>query len=264
MVTVETPLLGCPDKRNEGIWVAECDVAWLFLCAIRGAVLPLLPTADMATAPVPPPPMKTTAAVVAGGAAFPPIHRRPPLHRHLLVHTEGSCAARVPPLAPLGAADYSRTHRRAPPSTLAQPLAHAHAPAACRRIGTESLRTHRSTRRSRVPQLYSTALFLFGISAPLWPAVFLFLFAAHFATPARTHARTRMTDDGRSDVRSAGVADWDTSGGREHGAYAHRQAPPPFLRPLSPRPCKAAAAKGPAFCFLNSERLFFYFTATLR
>ena len=30
-----------------------------------------------------------------------------------------------------------------------------------------------------------------------------------------------------------------------------RLAPPPSLRPLSPRPRKAAAPKGPAFCFLN-------------
>ena len=32
---------------------------------------------------------------------------------------------------------------------------------------------------------------------------------------------------------------------------AHRLGGPFSLRPLSPRPCKAAAPKGPTFCFLN-------------
>ena len=62
-------------------------------------------------------------------------------------------------------------------ASASQPLAHA--PAACRCTGMESLRTHRSTRCSCVPQFSGTrtALFLFGVSAPLWPAVSLFLFA---------------------------------------------------------------------------------------
>ena len=78
---------------------------------------------------------------------------------------------------------------------------------------------------------------------------------AHCATLARTHARTharaRTTDDEQRDVRSADVADWNTARGGEYGAYAHRCGGPLSLRPLSPRPCKAAAPKGPAFCFLN-------------
>ena len=35
-----------------------------------------------------------------------------------------------------------------------------------------------------------------------------------------------------------------------HGAYAHCLGAPPFLRRLSPLPCKAAP-KSPAFCFLS-------------
>ena len=37
--------------------------------------------------------------------------------------------------------------------------------------------------------------------------------------------------------------------------YAHRCGGPFSSRPLSPRPCKAAAPKDPAFCFLNYLRL---------
>ena len=38
--------------------------------------------------------------------------------------------------------------------------------------------------------------------------------------------------------------------------YAYRLGAPPSLRPpLSPRPSKAAAPKGPAFCFLNCQHL---------
>ena len=71
------------------------------------------------------------------------------------------------------------------------------------------------------------------------------------ALELRTHARTRMHDE-RRDVRSAGVARWlDHCMMGEHGAYAHRLGGPLSLRALSPRPHKAAAPKGPAFCFLN-------------
>ena len=156
-----------------------------------------LPTAGIATAPFPLPPTMTTTATVASDAALPPLPLRPPLHWHFLMHTgEGAsysrastCSARsrrlpahaspraaagtsaaarstcVPPRVPLGAADYQRTHRHAPPPALAQQLAHAHAPAAfplctgrtaarartrARSLcllctGQESLRMHRNT-----------------------------------------------------------------------------------------------------------------------
>ena len=73
----------------------------------------------------------------------------------------------------------------------------------------------------------------------------------HACTHARTHARARTTDDERRDVRSAGVAGWVTAGGGGYGAYTHRCGGALSLRPLSQRPCKAAAPKGSAFCFLN-------------
>ena len=66
---------------------------------------------------------------------------------------------------------------------------------------------------------------------------------------AHARARARATDDERHDVRSAGVADWNTAAGGGQGAYAHRLGGSLSLRPLPPRPCKAAAPKGPAFCF---------------
>ena len=90
--------------------VALRMLQWLFLRAIRGAVLPLtpgrrhgdrprspttdhddnpLPTAGIATAPVPLPPTMMTAAIVASGAALPPLPLRPPLHWHFLMHTGG-------------------------------------------------------------------------------------------------------------------------------------------------------------------------------
>ena len=68
----------------------------------------------------------------------------------------GARPTRVPPSAPLGAADYQSTHRHAPPSALAQQFAHAHVPAACPLCtGPESLRTHRS---EHAPLLGSSAL----------------------------------------------------------------------------------------------------------
>ena len=124
-------------------------------------------------------------------------------------------------LAPLGAADYERAHRRAPPPALAQQLAHAHTPAACLLYtGPESLHAHKNTRSSRTHTLpqpsffaqdrccctrtgtraaaplsgssasqHAHDTFLVSPSAPLWPAFFLFPFAARLAKPARTHAR---------------------------------------------------------------------------
>ena len=50
-------------------------------------------------------------------------------------------------------------------------------------------------------------------------------------------------------MRSAGVADWKTARGGGHGAHAHRLGGPLSSRPLSPRPYKAAAPKGPTFLF---------------
>ena len=83
-------------------------------------------------------------------------------------------------------------------------------------------------------------------------AYFSLPLAARIAAPARTCARAARaptTDDERHDVRSAGVADWENGRTGEHGAYAHRLGGPSSLRPLWPRPCKAATPKGPAFCF---------------
>ena len=58
-----------------------------------------------------------------------------------------------------------------------------------------------------------------------------------------SHHRTRRSDDRRlSSGRAALLL---------YGAHAHRLGRPLSLRPLSPRPCKAAAPKGPAFCFLS-------------
>ena len=65
-------------------------------------------------------------------------------------------------------------------------------------------------------------------------------------TLACSPAHGRPTNE-RCDVRSAGVADWKTALGGEYGAYAHRCGGPLSSRPLSPRPCNAAAPKGPAF-----------------
>ena len=50
---------------------------------------------------------------------------------------------------------------------------------------------------------------------------------------------------------ACGVADWITARGGEYGAYAHRLGGPLSSRPLSPRPCKAAAPKGPVFLCLK-------------
>ena len=50
------------------------------------------------------------------------------------------------------------------------------------------------------------------------------------------------------------MADWETARRGGYGAYAHRCGRLLFSRPLSPRPCKAAALKGPTFCFLNYAR----------
>ena len=74
-------------------------------------------------------------------------------------------------------------------------------------------------------------------------------------TTPSVRARARTTDDERRDARSAGVADWNTSpkGIRSVRSAPLRRAPSrAFL--LSPRPCKAAAPKGPAFCFFNYYR----------
>ena len=206
---------------------ADFDVTWLFLRAIYSTAIPPLPTADTATAPVPLPPTATTAVVVAGSATFPPLHRRPPLYQHMLVHTGGAYAAHVPPLAPLGAAGYSRTHRRAPPSALAQPLAHAHVPAACRRTGTGSLLAAHA--QEHAPLSGSSALqhiLLVRGFCPFLVAVLRFLFAARFATPARTHVRARTTDDGRSDVRSASAADCITAAGGARSVRSQLRRPP--------------------------------------
>ena len=99
-----------------------------------------------------------------------------------------------------------------------------------------------------------SALFLFRApTLMLGRPLFLFLFAAHCATSARTHARTRAHVRPTTNEATCGPPLWltGTLHGGGHEAYAHRLAPPPSLRPLSPRPCKAAAPKGPAFCFLN-------------
>ena len=70
---------------------------------------------------------------------------------------------------------------------------------------------------------------------------------------ARTHvARARTTtDDERRDARSAGVAVWITARGGNTERTLTAAAGPSPCDPLSPRPCKAAAPKGPVFCFLN-------------
>ena len=92
---------------------------------------------------------------------------------------------------------------------------------------------------------------------------------AHTHAHARTrthapHARTRRNDRRRTTrraVRRRGVADWITARRRttgKCGVYAHRLGGPLPLRTLSQRSCKAAAPKGPAFCFflkLSTSRL---------
>ena len=80
--------------------------------------------------------------------------------------------------------------------------------------------------------------------------------AAHSATLARTHARKHAR--GRPTVNDATCSPPAWLTGKlhdgEYGAYAHRLGGPLSSRPLSPRPCKAAAPKGPAFCFLNNYK----------
>ena len=83
--------------------------------------------------------------------------------------------------------------------------------------------------------------------------------AAHCTTTpdARTHARTRARTHAhpRSTTNDAtcGPPAWLTGRLQERGIRSVRSPlrRPPSLRPLSPCPCKAAAPKGPAFCFLN-------------
>ena len=73
----------------------------------------------------------------------------------------------------------------------------------------------------------------------------------HGISVASCTAHTPTTDGERRDARFAGVADWKTAQGGEYEAYAHRLGGPLSSRPLLPRPYKAAAPKGLAFCFLN-------------
>ena len=80
------------------------------------------------------------------------------------------------------------------------------------------------------------------------------LSAARLATPARTrapraHGRRPATND-----TTCGPPEWLTGKLHDGGTRSVRspaRRPPPSLRRLSPLPCKAAAPKGPAFCFLN-------------
>ena len=76
--------------------------------------------------------------------------------------------------------------------------------------------------------------------------------------PPRARAPRRRRRRGFSEVNRA---KWPLPAGcnSAHGAgtrsvRAHRLGGPLSLRPLSPRSCKAAAPKGPAFCFLNYYR----------
>ena len=77
--------------------------------------------------------------------------------------------------------------------------------------------------------------------------------AASALRHARSHARTRAHGRPTTNDATCGPPAWltGTLHEGEYGAYAHRCGEPLSLRPLSPRPCKAAAPKGPAFCFLN-------------
>ena len=74
---------------------------------------------------------------------------------------------------------------------------------------------------------------------------------AHARTraPAHTHAQERPT----TNDATCGPPAWLTGSLHEGGIRSARSPPRRALssRPLSPRPCKAAAPKGPAFCFLN-------------
>ena len=69
---------------------------------------------------------------------------------------------------------------------------------------------------------------------------------------ARTHAFTRTDDRRRT---TCGPPAWLTGRRQDRGIRSVRsplrRPLSPSLRPLSPCPCKAAALKGPAFCFLN-------------
>ena len=51
---------------------------------------------------------------------------------------------------------------------------------------------------------------------------------------------------------------WVSQCSGEYGACAHRLGGPFSLRPLSLRPCKAAAPEGPTFCFLNYFRIYIW------
>ena len=95
--------------------------------------------------------------------------------------------------------------------------------------------------------------------------------SAHYAASAHQHARARSAlrnacarayTRARTRAHRRPTANDTTCGppawlpGRLHeegtrGAYAHRLDGPLSSRPLSPRPCKTAAPKGPASCFLN-------------
>ena len=67
--------------------------------------------------------------------------------------------------------------------------------------------------------------------------------------PARTRAHERPT----TNDATCGPPAWLTGRLHEGGIRSVRSplGGPLSSRPLSPRPCKAAAPKGPAFCFLN-------------
>ena len=80
--------------------------------------------------------------------------------------------------------------------------------------------------------------------------------AAHCATLARAHARTRAhgrpTADGeRRDVRSAGVADWKTARGGNTERTLTAAAPPSPCGPYRHALARWPPRKARPFCFLN-------------
>ena len=127
---------------------------------------------------------------------------------HLFVHTEGDvCHSRASTCSARSRRLLVRASPRAADSTSAAACAAARARARARSrllcTGPESLRVHRNTRRSRVPQPCSTrtALFLFGIYT-LFGRPF-FSSCSRRASP-RKHTRIiARTDDRRRTTRRA-------------------------------------------------------------
>ena len=104
--------------------------------------------------------------------------------------TRRLCAARVPRVAPHGAASCSSTHRRAPPLARARAAACARARSLPSHRGVGSLRTHRGTRRLPVAQLCDTRMeFLLAGGSPSSLAgrfpFFFFCAFCHVSTRAR-------------------------------------------------------------------------------